>query len=295
MNSKKILAGVLTVSIVCFLMIAYTGSSSGIPPTKEELLVQSHGITVTSNKEIVYSNSNGVWQYRLNISPEGDSGILLQRLETKCYIFSKEYLPDETLGSDDFKDWWGSAYIPAGETRRFESSFSSRSPVYYRDHIFIGIDDEGNEVKGAIRVYFSNEVVEEEKPPTEEEFLDQSHGLRFERDQEIVYPDNEDRWIYALHIFPECSGWVRLERMTIKALSFQGEYTIEWVYDRDDFDQWWSSFYIPSGQKRGFMTGLSSRSPIYYLDHILTGVNEEGEEVKATCRVYFSQEKAPTP
>lgn len=71
MKYKKILAGVLTVSIVCYLMITYAGSLSGTPPTEEEFLAQSHGLVVTSNKEIVYPDEEGMWRYRLSISPGG--------------------------------------------------------------------------------------------------------------------------------------------------------------------------------------------------------------------------------
>ena len=184
-------------------------------------------------------------------------------------------------------------YIPIGERKDFGIGFPSRNQVYYCDHIITGVNDWGYEVSGACRVYFSKEPAP--PPPTEEELVAQSHGLRLECDQEIVYSDNEDRWRYTLHIFPECSGWVRLERMEVKDFTFWDEYTIGRIYGRDDFDQWWSNSYVPSGQERGFITGFSSRSNIYYRDHILVGVNEAGEEVKATCRVLFSKEKAPTP
>ena len=53
MKSKKILAEVLTISVVCCLMLTYTGSSSAAPPTEEEFISQSKGLIVTSDKETV--------------------------------------------------------------------------------------------------------------------------------------------------------------------------------------------------------------------------------------------------
>jgi len=72
----------------------------------------------------------------------------------KCYTFGEEYVLDETFDGNDFKDWWGSPYIQAGQARSFGAGLPSRNDIHYRDHIFTGVDDDGNEAKGTIRVRF---------------------------------------------------------------------------------------------------------------------------------------------
>jgi len=297
MKLKKILAGVLTVSVVCCLMITYTGSSSGTPPTEEEFLAQSHGLVVTSNKETVYPDEEGMWRYRLSISPEGDSGVLVQKLEIKYYTFGKEYVLDETFDGNDFKDWWGSPYIQAGQTRSFGAGLPSRNNIYYRDHIFIGIDDRGNAVKGTIRIHFSKEKQTIETsvggPPTEQEFLAQSQGLIVTSNKETVYPDSENAWRYRLSISPEGDSGVLMQKLEMKYYSFSKEYVLDETFDGNDFKDWWGSPYIQARQTKNLGAGLSSRSSLYYRDHIFIGIDDMGNEVKGTIRVHFSKEEAP--
>jgi len=150
MKFQKVLAGVLMVLLICCLMISYAGSSVGIPPTEEELLAQSHSIRVMSDKKVVYPDEEGAWEYQLTISPEGSIGFTLKRTETFCSDrgFYGPLSPHEEA-----------IQISPAQARKFNTSLSlaggNELPAEYHDHIFLGVDDKGNEVKGTIRIYFA--------------------------------------------------------------------------------------------------------------------------------------------
>lgn len=300
MKYNKILTGVLAISAVCCLMISYTASPSGTPPTEEEFLAQSHGLVVTSDKQTVYPDSENAWRYRLSISPEGDSGVLMQKLEMKYYSFTKEYVLDETFDGNDFKDWWGSPYIQAGQTRNFGAGLSSRSNIYYRDHIFIGIDDMGNEVKGSIRVHFSKEEAppseqetERSLPegvPVEEEFLAQSHGLVVTSDQHMVPWDKDKGWRWTLKITPEKGLNVTLHQIKIRYVVYRIHDAFEEVHGEDVIERVWRTCRIQAGEVREWSGRMGPGStPADFEDYIFTGIDDDGNEVKGTIRVYFAK------
>ncbi|MBS3788779.1 hypothetical protein KGY79_11350, partial [Candidatus Bipolaricaulota bacterium] len=130
------------------------------PPKEEEFLDRSKGIEITTNKETVHPDEEGMWRYRLRVEPSGDFGVTIKKMTIKAYLYDGRYLAVGTYQEDDFKEWWGSSYIKLGESKSFGSGLPSKNDIHFRDHIFTGVNDAGEEVLGTIRVHFSKEKKE---------------------------------------------------------------------------------------------------------------------------------------
>lgn len=277
---------ILTYIVVSLLAFGCFAGAEEEPPLEE-----STGLSVTSNVETVHPDNEDMWRYRLYLEPDGDYGVELKNLTIKVYTYKKEYITTKNYGEEKMASLVEDGFLGANQNKGIGFGLPSKNDIHFRDHIFTGINEQGDEVKGVCRVRFSKEEKEDAGPPEEEEFLARSDGIEVTVNKETVHPDEEGMWRYTLKIKPSGDFGITVKEMTTKAFLYDGRYLTGRTYQEDSFEEWWGDSYIRLGNSKSFRSGLPSRNDIHFRDHIFTGVNDIGEEVVGTVRVHFSKDK----
>lgn len=196
---------------VGFFLLTTGGETPELPENK--------GLKVSAPQKTIYPDEESMWRYKLKIEPSDDFGVTIKKLIIKAYLYDKRYLTEKTFNEQRVKEWWGTSYIKLGDSRSFGASLPSRNDIHFRDHIFKGVNDIGEEVVGTIRVHFSKEKKETETTEEEElagtPKLPESTGMKASTDKEKVYPDEENAWRYRINVSAPADNGVNIKKLTL--------------------------------------------------------------------------------
>lgn len=116
----------------------------------------SEGIKVVPEKETVYANEKGMWRYTLKLSSDMEGTVTVNRFVSKAFTMKGEYVTHHTADEEQLKEWGVHKLYP-NKAKTFRGGFPSKNDIYFEDYIFIGTDEEGNDVMGAARIHFVKE------------------------------------------------------------------------------------------------------------------------------------------
>lgn len=118
-----------------------------------------------SDKEIVYANSSDEWKWTLYFSSASGKKFEIDRVEVYVFDYLNNYFHETKTSMDKNyfeRIWGGTACVERGEKKESNNTWSpaSGNDIHYMDYYAYGRDEDGNEIRGCLRVIFSKEVRE---------------------------------------------------------------------------------------------------------------------------------------
>ncbi len=141
MKQKNVLPVILVLGLV------FVGFSSCLAETEFK------GIKVVPKKETVFANDKGMWRYTLQLSSDVEGSVTVERFISKLFTMKGDYITHHTAEEEQLKEWGFHKLYP-NKAKNFRGGFPSKNDIYFEDYIFIGTDEEGNDVMGTARIHF---------------------------------------------------------------------------------------------------------------------------------------------
>ena len=155
--------------VIIVVLLGIFLASIGLTCTAE---TRSDGLKVVPLNETVYAQysqkyEKDMWRYSLLIYPTKDVTVTLKKYirrvhhpEKKEYFISKEF-GEEWLEENAFRK------VSFSKPRRWNGGTSTEDSNLFFDITFIGVDENGNQVKGSARIHFMQARREHDVGPFE--------------------------------------------------------------------------------------------------------------------------------
>lgn len=196
---------------------------------------------------------------------------------------------DEELDPDKIRQIFGTNSLKAGEEIGARFGIGARSKVYFRDHVFEGVNDNGEEVIGIVRVHFlKGEKDNQETITPQEPKVPDSTGLKIIRGERIIKPDSEGMWRYALTLTNTSSSKVTIKKFKVIPFDEFAESYSPLVYEGKEIENILQGNIMYLGQSKKITLGLPAQDIKYRL-HEFIGETQNGEKVRGYSLIEFSK------